>query len=127
MRHRRAAECDPVKEDSDHLKSTRTCPTMQAMGTSEAARHDLYTGLVELLGENRAGTLMAYLPTYDPAEVATKSDIAALRSDLATVNAEVAALGMRMDDRFHRLTLTLVAGLFVIVAAMAGVVVAGLG
>jgi hypothetical protein len=31
-----------------------------------------------------------------------------------------------MDDRFHKLTLTLIAGLFVIVAAMAGVVTATL-
>lgn len=125
------------------------------MATSEAARHDLYTRLIELLGEDRAGTLMTYLPTYDPIEVATKSDIAGLRedlvglrhdvdsgitslrrdvesdiaflrSDLAALRSEVAALDARMDERFHRLTMTLVAGLFVIVAAMAGVVVASL-
>ena len=132
------------------------------MPTSEAARHDLYNGLTELLGLDRADTLMAYLPEFDPDDVATKGDIAELRAatktDIAKLRAatktdiaelrtatktDIAELRTatktdmaRMDgnlgdlksgqallhSRIDRLFVTLVAGLFVIVAAMAGVV-----
>jgi hypothetical protein len=100
------------------------------VSTTEADRHHLYTGLVELLGEHRAGTLMTYLPSYDPSTVATRADLAATRADLAEVKAGIAALANRFDGfdkRLDRLFLTLVAGLFVIVAAMAGVVASSLG
>lgn len=114
------------------------------MGTSEAARADLYNGLAEFLGPDRAETLMTHLPRHDPSEVATKSDIAGLRSDMGDIKAELraemtdlktelraemadlraefrgemAALNVRLDHMF----VTLVGGLFVIVAAMASVI-----
>ena len=105
------------------------------MPTSDAARHDLYTGLAELLGSDRAETLMTHLPTYDPAEVATKADIAELRTDATNVESSQNDRFDRIDDRFDRLEsrfnelnkrldrlfLTLVAGLFVVVAAMTSV------
>ena len=105
------------------------------MPTSDAARHDLYTGLAELLGSERAETLMTHLPTYDPAEVATKADIAELRTDATNVESSQNDRFDRIDDRFDRLEsrfdelnkrldrlfLTLVAGLFVVVAAMTSV------
>ncbi len=105
------------------------------MPTSDAARHDLYTGLAELLGSERAETLMTHLPTYDPAEVATKADIAELRTDATNVGSSQNDRFDRIDDRFDRLEsrfdelnkrldrlfLTLVAGLFVVVAAMTSV------
>ena len=102
---------------------------------SEAARLDLYNGLSEILGTERAETLMAALPTYDISEIATKSDIYALEarvdarfdsigaridgleSRLASVETIVIGLGARMDRMF----LAMIAGLFVIVATMAGV------
>ena len=120
------------------------------MPISETARHDLYNGLTDLLGPDQAETLMAYLPEFDPSDVATKSDIARLDTDITAVHLELKefraemARGFavvndrfdrvddrfgrvddrfgRVDNRFDRLFLTLVAGLFVIVAAMAGVV-----
>ena len=117
------------------------------MPISEAARHDLYNGLTELLGLDRADTLMAYLPEFDPEDVATKSDIAGLRvdtkADIARLDSGITALDLelkefraemangfadvnnrfdRVNDRFDRMFLTLVAGLFVVVAAMAGFV-----
>ena len=146
---------------------------LSVMPTSEAARHDLYNGLTELLGLDRADTLMAYLPEFDPDDVATKGDIAELRAATKTDIAELRAATKtdiaklraatktdiaelrtatktdiaelrtatktdmaRMDgnlgdlksgqallhSRIDRLFVTLVAGLFVIVAAMAGVV-----
>jgi hypothetical protein len=133
---------------------------------SEAARADLYNGLSDLLGPERAETLMTHLPRYDPAEVATKSDFADLRSDFAELRSDFRTemsdlrsdfgsemsdlrsdfgsemsdlrsdFGSEMSDlrgemsagfagvneRFDRMYLTLVAGFFVVVAAMAGVV-----
>jgi len=110
------------------------------MAMSEAARSDLYNGLSDLLGPERAETLMTHLPRYDPAEVATKSDFAELRTDFAEVRSDFAELRSDfrseiselrtemttgfagVNERFDRMYLTLVAGFFVIVAAMAGVV-----
>lgn len=56
---------------------------------SEAARNDLYNGLSELLGPERAETLMSYLPRYDPDDVATRSDVDSIRSDIADLRSEL--------------------------------------
>lgn len=56
---------------------------------SEAARNDLYNGLSELLGPERAETLMSYLPRYDPGEVATRSDVDGIRADIADLRSEL--------------------------------------
>ena len=96
----------------------------------QAARLDLYTGLTEVLGTERAETLMAALPQHDISEVATKRDVAGLEAKidarfdsletrLASVETIVIGLGARMDRMF----LALIAGLFVIVATMAGVLI----
>ncbi len=113
---------------------------MSVMPISEAARADLYNGLSDLLGPERAETLMTHLPIYDPVEAATKSDVAGLRvdikSDVGGLRADIGALESRLvsrldrvetrldglGSRLDRLFLTLAAGFFVVVAAMAGVV-----
>lgn len=56
---------------------------------SEAARNDLYNGLSELLGPDRAETLMSYLPRYDPDDVATRSDVDSIRTDIADLRSEL--------------------------------------
>jgi hypothetical protein len=98
-----------------------------SVATTEAQRIDLYNGLVELLGEQRAGTLMAFLPTQMSGDLATKSDVLALEQRLDrrfdALDESLIAVNRRIDRLFR----TLVAGLFVIVAAMAGVVFSGLG
>ena len=105
------------------------------MAISEAQRAELYTGLVEVLGSARAEILMNQLPKFDPAEVATKSDFAAVRSDFDDLRSDfmdlrtdfmdlrtdLKDLSKDLNARLDRLYTTLVAGLFVIVAAMAGV------
>lgn len=78
------------------------------MAISEAQRADLYTGLAEVLGPDRAELLMTQLPRFDPIEVATKADIAELKDGMRAVN-----------QRLDRLFLTLLAGLFGMIAAMA--------
>jgi ribosomal protein L29 len=56
---------------------------------SEGARNDLYNGLSEVLGRERAETLMSYLPRYDPEAVATHSDIDELRREIAELRTEL--------------------------------------
>ncbi|MGH3649357.1 MAG: hypothetical protein ACRDU9_01510 [Acidimicrobiia bacterium] len=82
---------------------------------SEAARADLYNGLAEVLGPERAETLMTHLPRFDPADVAKKSDLAELRTELRD---GLAAVNQRLD----RLFLALLVGTFGLVTAMVGVI-----
>jgi len=100
------------------------------MTPSEADRLDLYNGLSEVLGPTRAETLMTFLPDVDPSELASKTDMSSIREDISALRADIHDLrsdlktGLEaVNARIDRLFLTLVAGLFVIVAAMAGVVV----
>jgi hypothetical protein len=104
---------------------------------SETERLDLYSARNDLLGPERAETLMAFLPTIDTSQLATKVDLKAelarlhgridslearmtsLEARMTSLEALVTALGGRLD----RIYLTLVAGLLVIVAAMVGVIV----
>ncbi len=94
---------------------------------------------------------MAYLPTFVPTDVATKGDVAGVHSEIDRLRGDMHRLrdelrseidafrtelrgemvGLRdemsgrleaLGHRLDRLFLTLVAGLFVIVAAMAGLV-----
>jgi len=60
---------------------------------------------------------MANLAPVDLTDIPTKSDISLLRSDIASVRSDFEVVHERID----RLFITLVTGLFVIVAAMAGV------
>ena len=72
---------------------------------SEAARHDLYNGLTELLGPQRAETLMAALPSYDISDLVTKDEF---RAGMAELRAEfkgdlhqgLAAVNTRIDRLF---------------------------
>ena len=73
------------------------------MAISEAARSDLYTGLVEVLGPDRAETLMSAIPLYDLDEVATKGDLQVLKAELraeftALLGAEVGGLRRTMTN-----------------------------
>lgn len=92
------------------------------MPSSEAARADLYTGLAEVLGPERAETLMAQLPRYDPSEVATKSDLAELRVELRSELGELRTGLAAVNQRLDRLFLTMLVGMFGVVAALIGVI-----
>jgi len=138
---------------------------------SEAARLDLYNGLSELLGPERAETLMASLPNFGINGVATSADFGVLQARMdglenglgarmdaletglgarmdaletglgARMDALESTLGGRMDGleirmtsietavvamglRLDRMFLAMLAGLFAIVAAMVGVIIA---
>lgn len=121
------------------------------MPISEAARSDLYTGLSEVLGPERAETLMSAIPRYDLDEVATKGDIASshavLKGDIAEMRAELSGdigdlrvelkgdigelraelkgdigeLRAEFKSDFFRLTLVLLAGFLGVIATLIGV------
>jgi hypothetical protein len=95
--------------------------TVKVGRQSKPAWADFYNGLAELLGRERAETLMTHLPRNDPNDLVTKSDFSELRSDFSELRAEVRSDFSALGGRLDRMYLTLVAGLFVIVAAMTGV------
>ncbi len=72
------------------------------MSISDAARADLYTGLAEVLGRNRAETLMAHLPTFDPVDIVTKADLGEFRAD---VDRRFGGVEQRLDGVEQRLDL----------------------
>lgn len=108
------------------------------MSISEAARSDLYTGLRDVLGPERAETLMSAIPLHDLDEVATKRDIAELRAELRADMAELRTefkteiADLRSDltgqlDALRKSTTTWVLGLAVtIIGAMTTLMVVAL-
>lgn len=69
------------------------------MSPREPARHALYAQLEHVLGHEHADTLMTYLPQNPSDEVATKADIAVVRSDFERLETRFE----RLEDRFDRL------------------------
>jgi hypothetical protein len=67
------------------------------MSVDERARHRLYRKLEQILGSEEAGTLMDHLPPTGFADLATRDDVHALRSELVA----------RIDGIEHRLTATM--------------------
>ncbi len=65
------------------------------MAVDEAARHELYTRLEELLGQQPTSTLMSLLPPVGWADVATKDDVRMLGLEL---RAEIAELRTELRD-----------------------------
>ncbi|HZD21834.1 MAG TPA: hypothetical protein VE569_00275 [Acidimicrobiia bacterium] len=108
--------------------------------TSEAAWNDLYNGVAELLGSERAETLMSHL-LKDDHRLATessvaelkkklvelKSEVAGLKADVAGLQADVAGLkgdvGILKND-ISGLNRNLVTGLILILATTIGILFA---
>lgn len=102
------------------------------MTTAESSRHDLYTGLAEFLGPDRADTLMTYLPSRESTDLATKADLNALELTLGvridrvdgrldTMGHHLEAVSQRLEAvsrRLDRIVLALVAGFVAIVATL---------
>jgi hypothetical protein len=104
------------------------------MTAQESIRLDLYNGLQELLGNDRATYLMTHLLPAEAPDLLTKTEFrselrAALGELRAEVAAELAALEKRIDDRLEhkfdqvnkrldRVLLTVVGSMSVILAAV---------
>ncbi len=67
------------------------------MTIDERKRHDLYQRFEDVLGQEHADTLMELLPPVGWADVATKSDLAALET---RVDSKFETLEARMDKGF---------------------------
>lgn len=93
--------------------------------TSEARWRDLYTGLEELLGTDRADTLMSRINLHPIDELATKAHVDQRFGEIDTRFGQVdqrldrleAEVG-RLHDRLDHLQLTLVGGMMAIVTAI---------
>lgn len=103
------------------------------MAVDEAARHQLYTKLEEMLGAQPTSTLMTLLPPVGWADVATKDDLhaleASLRGDIAELRGGFGELrgefgelrgevGGRIADLETRITTAFRQQTFALVAAM---------
>ena len=68
------------------------------MAVSESSKHDLYRELERLVGKKRAETFMDMVTTVPWSEVATRADIQALRSEMASMatKSELQALRAEM-------------------------------
>ena len=97
------------------------------MAISEAARSDLYNGLRDVLGPERAETLMSAIPLHDLDEVATKRDIAELRAEIAELRAElkedIAALRVEMANEIGALRKTMSNWMVTVLVAVVGAMV----
>jgi hypothetical protein len=88
------------------------------MTTPESRRHDLYNGLTELLGEDRADTLMTYLPSSEGTDLATKSDLDAIE-DRLVVRIDIVSQRLEgLSQRLDRMVLAMIAGLVAIIATL---------
>ncbi len=95
------------------------------MTSPEARRLDLYNGFTEFLGEERADTLMAYLPGNPDAELATKADLELVERRLDTrmheIDVRFSDVILRLDGmtaRLDRMVQALLAGLIAIFATL---------
>ena len=81
----------------------------------ERARHELYLGVEEVLGTQRADTLMSLLPPVGWADVATKDDIRLLEMKIDSLDLKFDSLDLKIDSKVDRavgeLTRTLMFGL----------------
>ncbi|CAN5672187.1 hypothetical protein BH20ACT2_BH20ACT2_18580 [soil metagenome] len=89
--------------------------------TDERARHELYLAVEDLIGAEKADTLMAALPASDRIELATTSDLDALEGRLV---AQIHGLRAEMHDQLRGQFRSMLLGVIVAVGAMNSAAVA---
>lgn len=62
------------------------------MAISESARADIHNVLSDVIGSDRAETLMSAIRLHDLDAIATKGDLAVLKGDLAVLKSDLAVL-----------------------------------
>jgi hypothetical protein len=87
----------------------------------ERRRHLLYRKLEEVLGPDEAGTLMDHLPPVGWADVARRSDVEALRREMASLEERLSdRVEAKLESKLNSQTKTLVALMSAQVVAVAG-------
>ncbi len=71
------------------------------MTIDERSRYSLHQRLEQVLGLDEATVLMEHLPPVGWADVATKSDIATLKSDLDVLRLEISATESKLTGIFR--------------------------
>lgn len=116
------------------------------MTSPESIRLDLYNGLQELLGTDRATYLMTHLLPAEMPDLLTKNEfeiemsqvtaeISQVKAEMSQVKVDLGARFTKVEDkldtkfaevnkRIDRVLLAVVGGLFVMLAAMSGIVAA---
>jgi hypothetical protein len=86
------------------------------MAIDERSRHDLFTRLREVLGEDHAAVLMEHLPPVGWADVATKRDLDHLKTELTLLlDAKLEATARSIESKMtHRMILVNTASLFTV-------------
>ena len=69
------------------------------MAITEESRHHVLVALDARIGKDAAMTLAEHLPPVGWADVATKSDLVRLTSDLAVLRTDLASLEVRLEQR----------------------------
>ena len=72
------------------------------MAVSESDRHELYSSLEDTIGKGPTETMMALLPPVGWADVATKHDLLALKTELET---KMEAMESRLNEKIIRTAL----------------------
>jgi hypothetical protein len=93
---------------------------IRVMAISEAARSDLYNGLRDVLGPERAETLMSAIPLYELDVVATKGDLAELRAELKV---ELAELRVEVSNEIGALRKTMTHWMLTVLVTVVGAMV----
>lgn len=88
------------------------------MATAEEKRLDLYNGLQEVLGTERATTLMTHLPAVESSDLLTRTEFNEFRSEMAEFRSEVRGQFAKVNSRIDRVLLAVVGSLIAIVAAL---------
>ena len=94
------------------------------MTGGESRRLDLYNRLQEVLGTEPATPLMTYLPPVETPELLTttefKAEMRELRTEMREFGTEVTQRFDHLNRRIDRVLLTVVGGMFVLLAAIIG-------
>ncbi len=73
------------------------------MSASEQQRHQLFSWFEEMMGPERAATMMDLLPPVGWADVATKPDLVLLRRDVVELERRIDLRFDALDHRFDAL------------------------
>lgn len=98
------------------------------MSVSESQRHQLFQWFEEAMGPERVAVMMDLLPPVGWGDLATKTDLHALRAelkgDIKVLEGEIGLLGGKMEHAFGRLQKSIYLSMLASNATVVGLVLA---